>query len=105
MANLEIMTNPMRGMLYPVRGHVRAFKSGDISPHFKCGVSRTRRVVFAAILFAIAPISNFSAAKDRSVTPRLAGYKAVRDETQRTNLGKPRNVSSIAGRITRLPRQ
>ena len=31
MANLEIMTNPMRGMLYPVRGHVRAFKSGDIS--------------------------------------------------------------------------
>ena len=29
-------------------------------------------------LCAIAPISNFGAAKNRSVSPQLAGYKAVR---------------------------
>ena len=33
----------------------------------------------AVLLFSpIAPISNFGAAKDRSVSPQLAGYKAVR---------------------------
>ena len=30
------------------------------------------------LLFAVAPISNFGATKDRSVSPQLAGYKAVR---------------------------
>src|SRR5207342_342600 len=33
---------------------------------------------FVFVLLAVAPISNFGAAKDRSVSPQLAGYKAVR---------------------------
>jgi len=67
----------MRGMLYPVRRQVRAFKSGDMSPHSKCRASRSRRVVFALALLAVAPISNSSTAKNRSAM-QLARYKAVR---------------------------
>jgi len=67
----------MRGMLYPVRRQVRAFKSGDMSPHSKCRASRSRRVVFALALLAVAPIWNSSTAKNRSAM-RLGGYKAVR---------------------------
>jgi predicted aspartyl protease len=37
------------------------------------------------VLFAIMPISNFAAAKDRSVSPQLAGYKAVRVHYGPTN--------------------
>ena len=33
---------------------------------------------FVLVLFAIAPSSNFAAVKDRSASPQLAGYKAVR---------------------------
>ena len=33
---------------------------------------------FVFVLLAVAPISNFGAAKDRSASPQLAGYKAVR---------------------------
>ena len=77
MANVEIMTNAMRGMLYPVRRHVRAFKSGDMSPLSKCRASRSRRVVFALALLAVASISNSGTAKNRSAM-QLAGYKAVR---------------------------
>jgi predicted aspartyl protease len=77
-ANVEIMTNAMRGMLSPLRRDARAFKSGDMSPHSKCRASRSRRVVCALALLALAPISNFGAVKDRSVSPQLAGYKAVR---------------------------
>jgi predicted aspartyl protease len=42
--------------------------------------ARARRLQKLAVLLslAIAPISNFGAARDRSVSPRLAGYKAVR---------------------------
>jgi len=77
MANVEIMTNAMQGMLYPVRRQVGAFKSGDMSPHSKCRASRSRRVVFALALLAVAPISNSGTAKNRSAM-QLAGYKAVR---------------------------
>ena len=79
MANVEIMTNATRGMLYPVRGDVRAFKSGPAvagSPHSKCSASRGRRVVFALALLAIAPLPIFATAKNRSTMP-LPGYKAV----------------------------
>jgi predicted aspartyl protease len=34
--------------------------------------------VFALVLLAIAPVTNFAAAKHRSVSPQLAGYKAAR---------------------------
>ena len=71
------MTNAIRGMLYPLRGDVRAFKSGDMSAHSKCRASRSRRVVFALALFAVAPLSIFGAAKNRSAM-QLAGYKAAR---------------------------
>ncbi|MGC1320777.1 MAG: pepsin/retropepsin-like aspartic protease family protein [Candidatus Udaeobacter sp.] len=77
MANVEIITNAIRGMLYPLRGDVRAFKSGDMSPHFKCRASRSRRLVFALALFAVGPLSIFGAAKNRSAM-QLAGYKAAR---------------------------
>jgi predicted aspartyl protease len=41
--------------------------------------ARARRLQKLAVLLAcFAPISNFAAAKDRSVSPQLAGYKAVR---------------------------
>jgi predicted aspartyl protease len=43
----------------------------------KCRVSRTRGVVFALILLAVAPLSISGAAQNRSAMP-LAGYKAVR---------------------------
>ena len=77
MASVEIMTNEMRGMLYPVRGDVRAFKSGDVSPHSKCRASRTCRVVFALILFAVVPLSISAAPKNRS-SMQVPGYRAVR---------------------------
>jgi predicted aspartyl protease len=35
-------------------------------------------LAFVLVLFAIAPISNFGAAKNPSVSPQLAGYRAVR---------------------------
>ena len=80
MANVEIITNAMRGMLYPVWGHVRAFKSRPAvtgSPHSKCRASRSRRVVLVLVLFAVAPLSICGAAKNRSAM-QLPGYKAVR---------------------------
>jgi predicted aspartyl protease len=41
--------------------------------------ARARRLQKLAVLLAcFAPISNFAAAKDRSVSPQLAGYRAVR---------------------------
>jgi predicted aspartyl protease len=69
----------MRGRpLYGVRGHVRAFESGDRSPHSKSRrSSRIRRVAIMFVLFAIAPLSIFGAAKNRSAM-HLPGYKAVR---------------------------
>jgi predicted aspartyl protease len=77
MVNVEIMTNAMRGMLYPVRGDVRAFKSGDVSPHSKCRASRTCRVVFMLILFAVVPLAISAAPKNRSAM-QVPGYRAVR---------------------------
>src|SRR6476659_2000365 len=42
--------------------------------------ARARRLQKMALLLSLAtaPISNFAASKDRSVSPQLAGYKAVR---------------------------
>jgi len=62
---------------FGARGHVRALKSGDMSPHSKRVALRTRRVAIALALFAVAPLSISGAAKNRSAV-QLAGYKAVR---------------------------
>lgn len=40
--------------------------------------SHHRLTLIFVLLIALAPISNFGAAKNRSVSPQLAGYKAVR---------------------------
>jgi hypothetical protein len=77
MANVEIMTKAMPGrMLYPVRGHLRAFKSGDMSPQSKFRVSPTRCVAIVLVLLAITPLPIFGAGKNRAAMP-LPGYKAV----------------------------
>jgi predicted aspartyl protease len=67
-----------------VRGHVRAFKSGDMSPHSKRArgsslwlmtYTRHFRILFSVLV--IPPISIFAAV--RSVSPmQLPGFKAVR---------------------------
>ena len=63
--------------VFGVRGHVRALKSDDMSPHSKCALSRTRHLAIAFVLFCIAPLSMFGAAKNYSVV-QLGGYRAVR---------------------------
>ena len=63
--------------VFGVRGHVRALKSGDMSPHSKCAVSRTRQFAIAFGLLALGPLSMFGAAKNYSAV-QLGGYKAVR---------------------------
>ena len=61
-----------------VRGQVRAFKSGDMSPHSRSRhLSRNQLLpAIALLLLAITPISIFGAAKNRSAI-HLRGYKAV----------------------------
>jgi predicted aspartyl protease len=61
--------------VFEVRGRVRAFKIGDVSPHSKCRVSKTG-VAVAVVILAIAPISIFGAAKT-GYLPSLLRCKAV----------------------------
>jgi predicted aspartyl protease len=97
MANVEIMTNAMPGrMLYPVRGHLRAFKSGDMSPQSKFRVSPTRCVAIVLVLLAITPLPIFGAGKNRAAMP-LPGYKAVP-----VHYG-PMNKMIMSVRINRQP--
>ena len=63
--------------IFGVRGHVRAFKSGDVSPHSRFRHLLANRLLpIAILLLAIAPISIFGAANNRSPM-QLPGYKAV----------------------------
>jgi len=72
------MTKVMRERaLCGVRGHVRAFESGDMSPHCKSRCTlKIRCGAIALVLLAIAPLSIFAATKTGRL-PSLPGYKAV----------------------------
>ena len=62
---------------YGVRGHVRAFKSGDMSPHSKYQrVLNIRLFGFLVTLLMIMTTSIFAAGKNGHL-PQLPGYKAV----------------------------
>jgi predicted aspartyl protease len=61
------------------RRRERATRWGQCVPPARARIPRHQRVSIAVLLaLAIAPISNPGATKDRSITPQLAGYKAVR---------------------------
>src|SRR5439155_1886671 len=77
MPNVGMATVMRRRMVHGVRGHIRAFKSGDMSPHSKSRRrSRIRRAVIVLALLAVAPSGTLGAAKNRSAM-QLPGYKAV----------------------------
>ena len=77
MPNVGMAIVMRRRMVHGVRGHVRAFKSGDMSPHSKSRRrSRIRRAVIVLALLAVAPFATLGAAKNRSAM-QLPGYKAV----------------------------
>ena len=64
----------------PQRKQIRRQKSAEDSGHYSRNIFKVRiawGLVFALVLFCIAPLSIFATAKNRSVV-QLAGYKAVR---------------------------
>jgi predicted aspartyl protease len=68
-------TKTMRPGVYGVRGHVRAFKSGDMSPHSK--YQRLPRVRQLEILLALLVVCSTCALTKGASPMQLPGYKAV----------------------------